>query len=340
MASGRVRGWRVALDGLRLGAEPGNPNQREAEHLGPDRLDRRGPGWAGFASQPGFGGGLLRRGESRGSVGPKQFGRGFDICQLRGCACDTSRLSNRASPRRDYRCCDCDGNSLFGLVRWGIGPRSRIPGSVAVPELAGCCRALLPGVGPEDLANSKPGHSRVSVSIAVPKPVNVTRSVSVASGCGSVAKALSQTGPEGIPTSASTARRPVRSAGESVGLQLLRARRADPQSALQLLRLLHPLCQHLLDGHQRLCRAMRKRQMEPLGRRIWRMQLQWRRCALALQRSVAVEQHRSHRDNPTHASSRSDRRRPGYCRSARISRADCCDQEDAGRSTRIAGNRR
>ena len=145
----------MALDGLRLGAEPGNTNQREAEHLGLDRLDRRGPGWAGFASQPGFGRGLLRRGESRGSVGPQQLGCGFDICQRRGCACDTSRLSNRASPRRDYRCCDCDGNSLFGLVRWGIGPRRRIPGSVAVPELAGCCRAILPSVRPEDLANSK-----------------------------------------------------------------------------------------------------------------------------------------------------------------------------------------
>ena len=317
----------MALDRLRLGGIPGTASQRQADHLGLGGLGRRVPGRPGFSSQPLCCRRVLWRGESGCSVGSKQPRPGPDICQLRNCACHTTCLSNRASPRRGYRSCDRDSSPLFRLVRWRDGPRRRISGSVAVPELAGCCRALFPSVGPEDLANSKPGHSRVSVSIAVPKPVNVTRSVSVAGSCGSFAKAHSQTGPEGIPTSASTARRPVRSAGESVGLQLLRARRADPQSALQLLRLLHPLCQHLLDGHQRLCRAMRKRQMEPLGRRIWRMQLQWRRGALALQRSVAVEQHRSHRDNPTHASSRSDRRRPGYCRSARISRADCCDQE-------------
>ncbi len=221
MASGRVRGWRVALDRLRLGAEPGNPNHREAERLGLDRLDRRAAGWAGFASQPGFGRGFLRRAESRGSVGPEHFGCGFDICQRRGCACDTSRLSNRASSRRDYHCCDCDGNSLFGLVRWGNSPRRGVPGAIAVAKLVGCCRAIFPSVGAEDFANSKPGHSQVPIarSIAVAKPVKFTRSVSLASRCGpftaafrkAVAQAISSTSTTAVP-------QPVRSAGESMGL--------------------------------------------------------------------------------------------------------------------------
>ena len=274
----------MALDRLRLGGIPGTASQRQADHLGLGGLGRRVPGRPGFSSQPLCCRRVLWRGESGCSVGSKQPRPGPDICQLRNCACHTTCLSNRASPRRGYRSCDRDSSPLFRLVRWRDGPRRGVPVAIAVTELAGSCRAIIAKFRAEDLANGEPGHSRVSV--AVPKPVNV------ASRCGRFTAAFPKAGPQAnSSTSLAAVPKPVRSASESVGLQLLRARRADLQTALQLLRLLQPLRQHFLDGNQRLCRPVCQRQVEPLGRCLRRMQLQWRRCALAVQRSVAVEQH-------------------------------------------------
>ena len=216
----------MAVDRHQVGVEPGNRNQREAEYLGVDRLDRRIPGRASLASQPRFCRVVFRRGESGGSVGPQHFGRGPDICQLRCCAGDTSRLSHCASPRRDHSGRDCDGSRLSWLVRWRDGPRRGIPCAIAVAGHAGSCGAVLPGDSAEGVANSKPRHCQLSIafSVTVAKPIKLARSISDCSRCSPFATGIPQTGPRDASTTSTSASaaaavpQPLRSASVSVGL--------------------------------------------------------------------------------------------------------------------------
>jgi hypothetical protein len=262
------------------------------------RLDRRVSRRAGFAYQPYWCRGVLWPTESGCPFRSEQSRRGPDTCQRRSSSCDASCLSNRASPPSRCVRCNRDGSPLFRLLRWRDGPRRCIPAAVGVSERAGRCRAIL-AISSEDLTYCRPGHCHVPVSIALPQPVDFARSIcATSSGC-PIAAAIAKTGPHAISSipgsittssSSSAFPEPVWSPIQSVGLQLLRARRSHLQPALQLLRLLQPLRQHFLDGNQWLRRAVRERQVESLGRSFRCMQLQRRRGTLALQRSVALEQ--------------------------------------------------
>ena len=78
----------------------------------------------------------------------------------------------------------------------------------------------------------------------------------------------------------------LRSPGKPLGLQLLRSGQPHPQPTFELLLLFRPLCQHVLDRDRRLCRAMCQWKVEPLRRRLRRVQLQRRSRAIPLQRAV------------------------------------------------------
>src|SRR6266567_2039544 len=80
----------------------------------------------------------------------------------------------------------------------------------------------------------------------------------------------------------------MRCARESVGLQLLRARRPDLQTGGGILQLLQAVRQHVLDCDQRIRGAVRERQVESLRRGLRSLQLEWRRPARSLQRSLAL----------------------------------------------------
>jgi hypothetical protein len=66
-------------------------------------------------------------------------------------------------------------------------------------------------------------------------------------------------------------------AGQSVGLQLLRARHVHHKPSLQFLFLLQPMRKYFLDSDEWICGPVRKWKVEPFGWGVRGMQFEWRR---------------------------------------------------------------
>jgi hypothetical protein len=176
--------------------------------------------------------------------------------RLRGRRIDRPRLDRR--PRRCSRRAGGPGR-----------PRSdqRRPGGVGV-------------AGPEP---DRRAHGRLARRQSISQANAFVKPVTVANAC-SIPEALSHA-PAIAKTEAARAKH-VRGALEPVGLQLL-WRTLDHQPAELVLQLL-PLHPQLLDKHQGLRGRVPRRDLQPLGRAVWRVFVPRRRTAASLRVNMSV----------------------------------------------------